>query len=237
MRRVLRRRPARPCLAPHGGARPQLAVPPRPPRRHQRRGERGRRRRDPHPGARRVPARGRRRASCRRPGTYATGIGFLPRDAEAETAARTGVEKIAASEGLQVLGWREVPIDNAMIGQQAADAEPSFRQVFITAAEGHPPLVGHRPRPPLLRGAQARGARARDRRRAGVLPEPLGPHPRVQGHAHARPGRAVLPRPARRAARERRSRSCTAASPPTRSRRGRSPTPTGSSPTTARSTR
>jgi glutamate synthase (NADPH/NADH) large chain len=75
-------------------------------------------------------------------GTYATGIGFLPRDAEAEKAARTGIEKIAASEGLHVLGWRDVPIDNAMIGQQAADAEPSFRQVFITAAEGQPPLEG-----------------------------------------------------------------------------------------------
>ena len=75
-------------------------------------------------------------------GTYATGIGFLPRDAEAETAARTGVEKIAASEGLQVLGWREVPTEGAMIGQQAADAEPSFRQVFITTADGHPTLSG-----------------------------------------------------------------------------------------------
>ena len=75
-------------------------------------------------------------------GSYATGIGFLPRDPEAEAAARTGIEKIAASEGLQVLGWRDVPIDNAMIGQQAADAEPSFRQVFITTAEGQPQLSG-----------------------------------------------------------------------------------------------
>ena len=30
------------------------------------------------------------------------------------------VAKIAAAEGLQVLGWRDVPIDNSMIGQQAA---------------------------------------------------------------------------------------------------------------------
>ena len=75
-------------------------------------------------------------------GAYATGIGFLPRDPEAESTARTGVEKIAASEGLQVLGWRDVPIDNAMIGQQAAEAEPSFRQVFVTAADGHPQLSG-----------------------------------------------------------------------------------------------
>ena len=75
-------------------------------------------------------------------GAYATGIGFLPRDPETERTARTGIEKIAASEGLHVLGWRDVPIDNAMIGQQAADAEPSFRQVFVTAAEGQPQLSG-----------------------------------------------------------------------------------------------
>ena len=120
----------------------QLAVPPRSPRRHQRRGERRRRRRDPHPGARRVPPRGRRH----RPPAG----GLLrhrhrlppPRSRRPRRAARTGIEKIAASEGLQVLGWRDVPIDNAMIGQQAADAEPSFRQVFITTAEGHPPLSG-----------------------------------------------------------------------------------------------
>ena len=53
-----------------------------------------------------------------------------------------GIEKIAGDEGLQVLGWREVPVDNSMIGQQAADVEPSFRQLFLAAAEGQPPLSG-----------------------------------------------------------------------------------------------
>src|SRR5687768_3329404 len=73
-------------------------------------------------------------------GSYATGIGFLPRSAERLAAAKAGIEKIAAAEGLRVLGWREVPVDNAMIGQQALDAEPTFEQVFITAAEGQPAL-------------------------------------------------------------------------------------------------
>ncbi len=75
-------------------------------------------------------------------GTYATGIAFLPRDPEPEAAAMTGIEKIAASEGLQVLGWRTVPVDSSMIGQQAADVEPSFRQVFLTTADGQEPLAG-----------------------------------------------------------------------------------------------
>jgi glutamate synthase (NADPH/NADH) large chain len=75
-------------------------------------------------------------------GAYATGIGFLPRDADGQAAARAGIEKLAAAEGLQVLGWRDVPIDNSMIGQQALDAEPSFRQVFVTVADGQPALSG-----------------------------------------------------------------------------------------------
>ncbi len=75
-------------------------------------------------------------------GAYATGIAFLPREPEPEAAAMAGIEKVAASEGLHVLGWREVPVDSSMIGQQAADVMPSFRQVFVTTADGHPPLVG-----------------------------------------------------------------------------------------------
>jgi len=75
-------------------------------------------------------------------GSYAVGTAFLPRDADAEAAAMVGVEKIAGAEGLQVLGWRAVPIDNGMIGQQALDAEPSFRQVFLAAADGQPELSG-----------------------------------------------------------------------------------------------
>ena len=47
------------------------------------------------------------------------------------TRRSTRVEKIAASEGLRVLGWRDVPFDDSMIGTTAAAVEPSFRQVFL----------------------------------------------------------------------------------------------------------
>ncbi len=75
-------------------------------------------------------------------GAYAVGMAFLPRDARDEATAMDAIEKIAAAEGLQVLGWRVVPTDNSMIGQQARDAEPSFRHVFLAAGEGQPPLTG-----------------------------------------------------------------------------------------------
>ena len=114
-----------------------------------------------------------------------------------------GIEKIAASEGLQVLGWREVPVDNSMIGQQAADVEPSFRQLFLAAADGHAPLAD------VALDRKCFVVRKRiehevgDGRRGRLLPEPVGPHPRLQGDAHLVPGGRVLPRPGRRAGRVR----------------------------------
>src|SRR4051812_4750530 len=52
---------------------------------------------------------------------FAAGICFLPSDPVARATARASVESIAAEEGLDVLGWREVPIDpdGAEIGTTA----------------------------------------------------------------------------------------------------------------------
>src|SRR5436190_21004183 len=44
-------------------------------------------------------------------GSYATGIAFLPQSSRDAAAASESVEKIAEAEGLEVLGWREVPTD------------------------------------------------------------------------------------------------------------------------------
>ena len=41
------------------------------------------------------------------------------------------MEKIVEAEGLQVLGWRDVPTDESSLGALARDAMPTFRQVFI----------------------------------------------------------------------------------------------------------
>lgn len=69
-------------------------------------------------------------------GCYATGIAFLPQSARESAAACAGVEKIVEAEGLQVLGWREVPIDDSSLGALSRDAMPGFRQLFIGGASG-----------------------------------------------------------------------------------------------------
>src|SRR5947209_20189093 len=68
--------------------------------------------------------------------SYATGIAFLPQSSKDAAAACAAVEKIAESEGLQLLGWRNVPTDDSSLGALSRDAMPTFRQVFRTGASG-----------------------------------------------------------------------------------------------------
>ena len=70
-------------------------------------------------------------------GDYATGLAFLPADAAAAAAVRSSIEAIFLEEGLTVLGWREVPVDDSMIGSQAKGVEPSFFQPFIVGEGLH----------------------------------------------------------------------------------------------------
>ncbi|MGV9413438.1 glutamate synthase large subunit [Nocardia sp. NPDC003693] len=66
-------------------------------------------------------------------GSYATGIAFLPQARREAGRAGYGVERIVREEGLEVLGWREVPIDESSLGALSRDAMPTFRQIFIAS--------------------------------------------------------------------------------------------------------
>ncbi len=64
-------------------------------------------------------------------GGYAVGLGFLPADPTDAEKAQDAIESIVAEEGLDVLGWREVPTNPDCLGKTARSAMPSFRQLFI----------------------------------------------------------------------------------------------------------
>jgi len=66
-------------------------------------------------------------------GRYAVGIAYLPTDAQERAELKTGIERIAGLEGLDVLGWREVPVRPEELGQLARDAMPAFEQLFVTS--------------------------------------------------------------------------------------------------------
>jgi len=75
-------------------------------------------------------------------GSYATGIAFLPKATGLAEQAIALVEQTAASEGLEILGWRDLPVDDSMIGNTARASEPAFHQVFLAgvkAADGTRP--------------------------------------------------------------------------------------------------
>ena len=172
------------------------------------------------------------RAALRRRSTRSASRSCRPTSEQALKAVAS-IEAIVADEGLTVLGWRDVPTEPDCLGATALAAMPAFKQLFVTHSSG---AVGHRPGPPRVRGPQARRARAA-RGAEDVLPVAVGAHARLQGHVHdPAAGRRSTPTCAT-SGWSRRWRWCTAGSRPTRSRPGRWPTRTGSSPTTARSTR
>ena len=69
-------------------------------------------------------------------GAYAAGIAFLPADLEERAEAVATVERIAGEEGLNVLGWRELPYDQDFCGPTARRVMPHFTQLFLSAADG-----------------------------------------------------------------------------------------------------
>ncbi|MGF1340004.1 glutamate synthase large subunit [Streptomyces flavovirens] len=62
-------------------------------------------------------------------GSYAVGIAFLPADDSTQSVQR--IEKIADEEGLDVLGWRQVPVTPDILGKGARATMPEFRQLVV----------------------------------------------------------------------------------------------------------
>jgi len=70
------------------------------------------------------------------PGAYAAGIAFIPDNEQIQEQVFAVVAELAEAEGLDVLGWREVPINPALLGQTARSVMPRFRQLFVAGRDG-----------------------------------------------------------------------------------------------------
>jgi glutamate synthase (NADPH/NADH) large chain len=77
-------------------------------------------------------------------GEYAAGMIFLPLGHDERAAMKAGIEEIARHENLQVLGWREVPVEPENLGKLAFEARPAFEQLFVSrpATGDEPALSG-----------------------------------------------------------------------------------------------
>ena len=70
------------------------------------------------------------------PGQYGCGLVFLPVERTARLAVEGVVERTAREEGLEVLGWRDTPLDVDAIGRVARASQPYIEQVFIRGGAG-----------------------------------------------------------------------------------------------------
>ncbi|WP_055075686.1 glutamate synthase large subunit [Pseudanabaena sp. 'Roaring Creek'] len=64
-------------------------------------------------------------------GQYGVGMVYASPDSETRQNGRKTFERLVESEGLKVLGWRDVPTDNSPLGATAQSSEPFMQQVFI----------------------------------------------------------------------------------------------------------
>ncbi|HIJ94942.1 MAG TPA: glutamate synthase large subunit [Desulfuromonadales bacterium] len=65
------------------------------------------------------------------PFEYGVGMIFTSPKSPERNSARHILEKILVEEGVEILGWRNVPTDNSSLGTTAWAAEPMVRQLFL----------------------------------------------------------------------------------------------------------
>lgn len=64
------------------------------------------------------------------------GMVFLPNEDAAEATSRKIAEECAAAEGLEVLGWREVPVQPSVVGRIAEATMPRVAQLVVKDSSG-----------------------------------------------------------------------------------------------------
>ena len=62
---------------------------------------------------------------------YAVGMVFLPKKKNQVKFCMDTFESAVRDQNLNIVGWRDVPVDVAFLGQIAAEKEPTVKQIFI----------------------------------------------------------------------------------------------------------
>ncbi|MSW04269.1 MAG: glutamate synthase subunit alpha, partial [Actinobacteria bacterium] len=70
-------------------------------------------------------------------GSYATGIAFVAQGVDVQAE----ISQLASEEGLEVLGWRDLPINSSSLGKTALSVMPQFRQLFLKGKKGESGIV------------------------------------------------------------------------------------------------
>ncbi|MEP3560763.1 MAG: glutamate synthase large subunit, partial [Marinobacter sp.] len=62
---------------------------------------------------------------------FAVGQVFLAQEEGKAAAGRAAIEQRLTEQGLDIMGWREVPVDDSCLGPMAKDCLPRIEQVFV----------------------------------------------------------------------------------------------------------
>ncbi|NQU37756.1 MAG: glutamate synthase subunit alpha, partial [Actinobacteria bacterium] len=68
-------------------------------------------------------------------GEYVVGTAFLPQAEDEVVVAQQVIAAVVEQEGMTLLGWRDLPTTDGLVGQMAASAMPVFKQLFLTASD------------------------------------------------------------------------------------------------------
>ena len=71
-------------------------------------------------------------------GSYATGVFFIE---AGNSDYLEQISQLAIEEGLNIVGWRELPINSKSIGKTALSVMPSFKQIFVAGLKDESDLV------------------------------------------------------------------------------------------------
>ena len=64
---------------------------------------------------------------------FGVGMVFLSKDEDKASQSRSVLNRAIEDNGLEVVGWREVPVDESCLGPIAQDALPKIEQVFVNS--------------------------------------------------------------------------------------------------------
>lgn len=118
-------------------------------------------------------------------GNYAVGMAFLPTDEERRAEAKAAIEQIADEEDLDVLAWREVPVETSTLSPISIGAMPHFEQLIVAGRADQGGIDLDRYTFVLRRRVQ---------HEVNVYFSSLSARTLVlQGHAHHQPARRGLP--------------------------------------------
>ncbi len=65
-------------------------------------------------------------------GKYATGLVFLPQGAKERAACEKILIDALVAEGLDIIDFIDVVVDNSILGEISRSSEPFIRQIFVT---------------------------------------------------------------------------------------------------------